>query len=310
MDLTRPSLIIDKIVINNFRSFRGKNEISLGYSPEKYVNIIEGPRGSGKTTIVYALRWAFSPGNQDSSIQDQSLINHQLLKSLKNHQKGEVSVQVFLSEENSDVRLKIERTCEYSFLNGDISLVSDVRAVKELQKSRWIDVDYEIPFELNLLSFWNGGQNPTNLMENLVSSVSKILNISNEKIIEIVSAAVWTALKGKYTDSEFSIEFDEDGVFHLKRDNYDFLPTLSTGDRIVLWLSLLAGIRKATKCQLPLILDSPFSRLDIIHRTSLIDFLKDTIQSGQLICIGSKLEFEPVMDILKPITNCHYHLGN
>ena len=310
MDLTCTSLIIDKIVINNFRSFLGKNEIILGHSSEKYVNIIEGPCGSGKTTIVDALRWALSQGNQDISTQDTSLINHQLLKSLKNPQKVEVSVQVFLSEANSDVRLKIERTCEYSWLNGDISLFSDVRAVKELRKSLWVDVYSELPRESDLLYFWNGEQNPTNLIENIVTSASKISKISNEKIIEIVSAAVWTALKGKYTDSDFSIEFDEDGIFHLKRDNYDFLPTLSRGDRIVLWLSLLAGLRKSTKCQLPLILDSPFSRLDIMHRTSLIDFLKDTLQGGQVICIGSELEFEPVMDILTPITNSHYRLGN
>jgi len=310
MDLTCTSLMIDQIVINNFKSFLGKNEIVLGHTPEKYVNIIEGPCGSGKTTIVDALRWAFSQGNQEISTQDPSLINHQLLKSLKNHQKVEVSVQVFLSEENSDVRLKIERTCEYSFLNRDISLVSDVRAVKELQKSRWIDIDCKTPFELGLLSFWNGTQNATNLIENIVTSASKISNCSNERIKEIVSAAVRTALKGKYTDSEFSIEFDENGIFHLKCDNYDFLPTLSSGDRIVLWLSLLAGIRKITKCHLPFILDSPFSRLDIIHRTTLINFLKDTIRGEQLICIGSKMEFEPVWDILKPITNHHYRLGN
>jgi len=310
MDLTHPSLIIDKIVITNFRSFLGKNEIILGHSPEKFVNIIEGPCGSGKTTIMDALRWAVIPDNQDILIKDLSLINHQLLKSLKNDQKVEVSVQVFFSEENSDVRLKIERTCEYSFFNEDLSLVSDVRAAKELQKSRWIDVDYELPRELDLLSFWNGNQNPTNLIENIVTSASKISNCSNERIKEIVSSAVLHRIKKIYPNFEFTVNFDDNDILHVKHDNRNFLPVLSRADLIVLWLSLMAVIRKFTKCQLPLILDSPFSRLDIMHRTSLIDFLKDTLQSGQLICIGSELEFEPVMDILKPITNCHYCLRN
>jgi hypothetical protein len=310
MDLTCASLMIDKIVINNFKSFLGKNKIILGHSPEKYVNIIEGPCGSGKTTIVDALRWAFSQGNQDISTQDPFLINHQLLKSLKNHQNVEVSVQVFLSEANSDRRLKIERTCEYSFVNEDLSLVSDVRAVKELRKSRWIEVDCEIPFELDLLAFWNGDQNPTNLMENLVSSVSKKSNSSNKGIKDIVSSVVLHRIKKIYPNFEFTVDFDDNEILHVKHGNCDYLPVLSRADLIVLWLSLLAGIRKSTKCQLPLILDSPFSRLDIMHRTSVINFLKDTIRSGQLICIGSELEFEPVMDILKPITNCHYRLGN
>ena len=55
MVLTCQSMTIEKIVLNNFRSYLGKNEIILGYSPEKFVNIIEGPCGSGKTTIVEAL---------------------------------------------------------------------------------------------------------------------------------------------------------------------------------------------------------------------------------------------------------------
>src|SRR5208337_678045 len=198
MDLTCPSLIIDKIVVNKFRSFLGKNEIILGHSSEKFVNIIEGLCGSGKTTIVDALRWAFTHSDQETSKQDLSLINHQLLTSLKNNQKVEVSVQVFLAEENSDAKLKIERTCEYSFFNEDLTLVSDLRAVKKLQKSRWIDVDYEIPCESYLLSFWNGEQNPTNLIETIVSSVSKISNLSNEKIREIVSPAVLQGIKKTY----------------------------------------------------------------------------------------------------------------
>jgi len=67
MDLPCTSLTIDKIVINNFKSFLGKNEIILGHTPEKYVNIIEGPCSSGKTTIMDALRRAFNQGNQDIS---------------------------------------------------------------------------------------------------------------------------------------------------------------------------------------------------------------------------------------------------
>ena len=59
MDTTCKSLIIDKIVLNNFKTFFGKNEIILGCSSEKFVNLIIGPCGSGKTTIAYALQWVF-----------------------------------------------------------------------------------------------------------------------------------------------------------------------------------------------------------------------------------------------------------
>ncbi|MFZ1959040.1 MAG: hypothetical protein WB811_03525 [Methanoregula sp.] len=157
---------------------------------------------------------------------------------------------------------------------------------------------------------WDGDENPTTLIENILPLASKFSNAPEKKLKEMISTEVLTVVKRKYANFEFETTFDENGIFHLKRDNYDCLPTLSTGDRIVLWLSLLAGLRKSTKCQLPLILDSPFSHLDILHRTSLIDFLKDTLQGEQVICIGSELEFESVMDILTPITNSHYRLGN
>ncbi len=235
MDLTGQSLVIDKIVLNNFRSFHGKNELILGYTPEKFVNIIKGPCGSGKTTIVEALQWAFNRNDLETSTQGLPLLNRDVLKSLKNHQKAEVSVQVFLTDEKSNTKLKIERTCEYSFYNGDISLVSDACTVKELRQSQWIDVDKEIPCESYSLLIWNGEQNPTNLIENISS--------------------------------------------------------------------LMAAIRKSTKYHLPLILDSPFSHLDIIHRISIVNFLKETFSDGQLIYIGSEREFEPVMDILKNRTS-------
>jgi hypothetical protein len=56
---------------------------------------------------------------------------------------------------------------------------------------------------------------------------------------------VLTVFKGKYTDFEFITEFDENGIFHLKHDKYDFLPALSNEDRIGLWISLLATVSKA-----------------------------------------------------------------
>ena len=165
MELTCQSLIIDKIVLTNFRSFLGKHEIVLGYSPEKFVNIIEGPCGSGKSTIVEALQWAFNKNDPESSTQGLPILNRDVLKSLKN-QKAEVSVQVFLSDENLDTRLKIERTCEYSLCDKDISLVADVQTVKKFKDSQWIDVDKKNLGESYPLSIWNGEQISADTIEN------------------------------------------------------------------------------------------------------------------------------------------------
>jgi hypothetical protein len=89
--------------------------------------------------------------------------------------------------------------------------------------------------------------------------VSKFSNVPEEKLKKMISTTVLTAIKRKYTDFEFTTKFDENGIFHLKRDTYDFLPALSSGARIVLWISLWAAISKAAVNNLPFIAHHPFT---------------------------------------------------
>ena len=308
MNTTCKSLIIDKIVLNNFRLFSGKNEILLGYTPEKFVNFIIGPCGSGKTTIAYALQWAFKNIDQKRSTERNFLLNQQVNKSLDNRQKAEVSVQIFLSDINSDRKLKVERKCVYSNNCAVLSLVSDLRTVKELKKSRWIDFDTNAPGVSLPVSYWNCDDGPRHLIINLSRLLFKFSNVPNEKLKEMISEAAIKSVREKYYNDEFTIEFEEDGIFQLIHDNYNVLPLLATGDLILLWLSLLPVIRKSTKCHLPLILDSPFNRLDTMKRILIAESLKDNFDDGQLILMGADMQFEPIMDILKSMTNCCYQL--
>ena len=79
---------------------------------------------------------------------------------------------------------------------------------------------------------WDGDENPTTLIENILPLASKFSNAPEKKLKEMISTEVLTVVKRKYANFEFETTFDENGIFHLKRDNYDCLPTLSTGDRI------------------------------------------------------------------------------
>lgn len=307
MDSTCKSLIIDKIVLNNFRSFSGKNEILLGYSPEKFVNLIVGPCGSGKTTIAYALQWVFKNTELKISKQELFLLNKQVIKSLRNHQEAKVSVEIFLSEKNSEQKLKIERKYVYTKQDGVLSLVFDLHTAKEFKKNRWIIFDKNVPCIFTPLSFWNCDDDPMDLIENLLRLLFKFSNVPKEKLKEMISEIVIKSVKKKYQNIEFTIDFDKDGIFQLKHDEHNFLPDLATGDRLFLWLSLLTLIRKSTTCSLPLILDSPFNRLDTMKLILIAESLKDNFDDGQLILIGSDMQFEPIMDILKPMTNSCYH---
>jgi hypothetical protein len=106
--------------------------------------------------------------------------------------------------------------------------------------------------------FWDGDENPRRLLENILPLVSKFSNVPEEKLKEVISTTVLTVIKKKYTNFEFITEFDENGILHLRHDNYDLLPTLSSGDRIVLWVSLLAAISKSAAPNLTFVLHRPF----------------------------------------------------
>ena len=50
---------IDKIILENFRIYKGKNEIDLSSKNDKNINIIAGKNGFGKTTFLTSLIWCF-----------------------------------------------------------------------------------------------------------------------------------------------------------------------------------------------------------------------------------------------------------
>ena len=199
-----------------------------------------------------------------------------------------------------------QRKFVYTKRNGVLSLVYDLHTDKEFNENSWVVFEKNMPCVLTPLSFWNCDATPMDLIETLLQLLFKFSNIPNEKLKEMISEAVIKSVRENYHNVEFTVEFDEDGIFQLKRDNYNVLPNLATGDLMLLWFSLLPVIRKSTQCGLPLVLDSPFSRLDTMKRIFIAESLKDNFDDGQLILMGSDIQFEPIIDILKPITNYCY----
>jgi DNA sulfur modification protein DndD len=50
-------MFIEKITINNFRVYKGNNELNLSFDTEKNVSIISGNNGFGKTSFLTSLVW-------------------------------------------------------------------------------------------------------------------------------------------------------------------------------------------------------------------------------------------------------------
>ena len=52
-------MILEKMILENFRVFEGTQEIVFSNDPIKNVTIIHAENGFGKTTLLKALLWGF-----------------------------------------------------------------------------------------------------------------------------------------------------------------------------------------------------------------------------------------------------------
>ena len=102
---------INKIKLDNFRIYRGLNEIDLSSKKEKNISIIAGKNGFGKTTFLTSLIWCFY-GKLMSQVEDKyrldirnsggyesylnSLLNRE--EKLKNDEVNTISVEIELAD--------------------------------------------------------------------------------------------------------------------------------------------------------------------------------------------------------------------
>lgn len=50
-------MLIDNIILSNFRAYQGEQSLSLSLNPEKHITIISGQNGFGKTSFLTSLVW-------------------------------------------------------------------------------------------------------------------------------------------------------------------------------------------------------------------------------------------------------------
>lgn len=84
---------IKKLELNNFRQFKGKNEIKFSMDDDKNITFIMAENGSGKTTIIEAFRFLFLG---KTKLKPDELINLDLSKDLSVGDNYEIKVIVEL----------------------------------------------------------------------------------------------------------------------------------------------------------------------------------------------------------------------
>ena len=115
-------MILQKLIIYNFRSYYGKKEFT--FSPG--LNLIIGSNGDGKTTFFDAMNWVLTPEyavkkEDDRLPDDTALVSAKMFKELGEGGSGKVIVS--LEFKNNDRLFRIvERTLTVKKVNGEMRI--------------------------------------------------------------------------------------------------------------------------------------------------------------------------------------------
>ncbi|MFC0273168.1 AAA family ATPase [Metabacillus herbersteinensis] len=147
-------MFIQKIVLNNFRIFRGKHEFDFS---NKKVIVIEGPNGHGKSTIFDAINWVISGKisryvGSSEHLQFNFIINNDAL----NKGVDEASVEIYLnSSETICIKRSIKNTgLQKLVVNGQRTLIREgQKEIVRLLVNENITNDANLLESIDLLSF-------------------------------------------------------------------------------------------------------------------------------------------------------------
>ena len=100
-------MLIKKLILSDFRQFKGIQEISFSQSKEKNVTIIIGENGTGKTTFEQAFLWCLYG---DTSFSDKNLICKSTAQEMKPNDEKIVSVVLEFLHNNTEYKCRTEQT--------------------------------------------------------------------------------------------------------------------------------------------------------------------------------------------------------
>lgn len=147
-------MFIEKIILNNFRIFRGKHEFDFS---NKKVIVVEGPNGHGKSTIFDAINWVISGKiSRYVGSSEHQQFNYIMNSDAYLSSVNEASVEIYF---NSEKEVTIKRIVKRNgstklFINGQqIGLREGQKEIVQLLVNEKIVNDDNLLDSIDLLSF-------------------------------------------------------------------------------------------------------------------------------------------------------------
>lgn len=105
----------DKLIINNFMRFKGKNTVEFSKDPERNVTVVLGDNTVGKTTLAQAIRWCLYEEvipTHYGNASEICLLNNDVLSNMTANDYASISVELDIvgDEESPDYRIIREAT--------------------------------------------------------------------------------------------------------------------------------------------------------------------------------------------------------
>lgn len=169
MSDTKPSLQLGKIILKNFKTYKGNVVIELSRDPNKTITIIHGEMGRGKTTLLGAIYWCLYGENSSKAESDEGILNTNVLQNLKINDYDETSVEINLYEEG-ELRYKIRRVMEFSKKSESTELAQYDSIGGRISKG--IDLKEDVLFSSRLPS--NDEWEPINDPDRVKFAINKI----------------------------------------------------------------------------------------------------------------------------------------
>lgn len=152
-----------KIILTNFRQFKGKNELNFSTDGEKNITIVYGGITYGKTTLLQAFNWVFY--NTVKLENPNDLLNKEVADNLEHGESVDVEVEIYLEFNGEDYRLKRKQT--YSIypkeMYNNIASSSAFATAEKEQNDTWVPAgNYEevinkiMPSNLSTYFFFDG----------------------------------------------------------------------------------------------------------------------------------------------------------
>lgn len=152
-----------KIILTNFRQFKGKNELNFSTDEEKNITIVYGGITYGKTTLLQAFNWVFY--NTVKLENPNDLLNKEVADNLEHGENADVEVEIYLEFNGENYKLKRKQT--YSIypneMYNNISSSLAVPTAEKEQNDTWIPAgNYEevinkiMPSNLSTYFFFDG----------------------------------------------------------------------------------------------------------------------------------------------------------